>query len=96
MLYEVITLRIGKVIEYMEENYFDKIYIDQLAEIAFMSTRNFQRIFQKAVGESFSDYLLSIRLQKARQYLHTTQNSIATIAIDCGFNDSNYFRNNFV
>ncbi len=84
-------VRIGKVIDYLENNSSDKIYLDQLAEIAFMSTRNFQRIFRKAVGSSPSNYLMQIRLQKARKLLRNSDNPIAEIAVDTGFGDSNYF-----
>jgi AraC family L-rhamnose operon transcriptional activator RhaR/AraC family L-rhamnose operon regulatory protein RhaS len=84
-------VRIGKVIDYLENNFTDKIYLDKLAEMAFMSTRNFQRIFQKAVGSSPSNYIMQIRLQKARKMLRNTESPITDIAIDSGFGDSNYF-----
>jgi len=84
-------VRIGKVIDYLENNFTDKIYLDQLAEMAYMSTRNFQRIFQKAVGSSPSNYIMQIRLQKARKLLRNTDSAITEIAIDTGFGDSNYF-----
>jgi AraC-like DNA-binding protein/mannose-6-phosphate isomerase-like protein (cupin superfamily) len=84
-------VRIGKVIDYLENNFTDKIYLDKLAEMAFMSTRNFQRIFQKAVGSSPSNYIMQIRLQKARKMLRNTESPITDIAIDSGFGVSNYF-----
>lgn len=84
-------VRIGKVIDYLENHFVDKIYLDQLAKMAFMSTRNFQRIFRKAVGASPSSYIMQIRLQKARKLLRNSDTSISDIAIDTGFGDSNYF-----
>jgi AraC-like DNA-binding protein len=61
-------VRIGKVIDYLERNYNNNIYLDQLADMSNMSTRNFQRIFKKAVGSSPTSYLTQIRLQKARRF----------------------------
>ncbi len=84
-------VRIGKVIDHLESHYTDKIYLDELAEMAYMSTRNFQRIFRKAVGSSPSNYIMQIRLQKARKLLRNTENPVADIAIEAGFGDSNYF-----
>lgn len=84
-------VRIGKVIDFMESNYHDKIYLEQLSEMSHMSTRNFQRIFRKAVGSSPSDYLLQIRLQKARKLLRESELPVSEIALVCGFNDGNYF-----
>jgi len=84
-------VRIAKVIDYLEQNFSDKIYLDHLAELSFMSTRNFQRVFKKAVGSSPSLYLMQIRLQKARRLLRETEKPISEIAIETGFGDVNYF-----
>lgn len=84
-------VRIGKVIDYLEKNYNANIYLDSLAEMSNMSTRNFQRIFKKAVGSSPSAYLIQIRLQKARKLLREGNMSIADIAAEIGFSDANYF-----
>ncbi len=88
-------VRIGKVIDYMESNYNANIYLDQLAEMSNMSTRNFQRIFKKAVGSSPTTYLTQIRLQKARKLLRESDLSIADIATEIGFADANYFIKSF-
>lgn len=84
-------VRIGKVIDYLENNYAEKVYIDHLAEMAFMSPRNFQRIFKKALGETPSNYIMQIRLQKARKLLRTSDISMAEVAHTCGFSDDKYF-----
>lgn len=84
-------VRIGKVIDYMESNLSEKIYIDNLASMACMSKRNFMRIFKRAVGLSPVHYLMQVRLQKARQLLRETDYQIADISVICGFSDSNYF-----
>ncbi len=84
-------VRIGKVIDFLEDNYQENIYIDQLSEMAFMSKRNFMRIFQGAVGLSPINYIQQVRLQKARALLRETTLQITEISMNCGFIDSNYF-----
>lgn len=84
-------VRIGKVIDFLENNYAEKVYIDHLAEMAFMSPRNFQRIFKKALGETPSNYIMQIRLQKARKLLRTSDITMAEVAHTCGFTDDKYF-----
>lgn len=84
-------VRIGKVIDYLENHFDDKIQLNDLAEMAFMSPRNFQRIFKKAVGSTPSSYLMQIRLQRARKLLRNTNTPVSDIAIQCGFGDGNYF-----
>jgi len=84
-------VRIGKVIDYIETNYREAIHIDELSDMAFMSKRNFMRIFKESVGLSPIIYLNQVRLQKARSLLRETNRQVIEIAAMCGFSDSNYF-----
>jgi AraC-like DNA-binding protein len=84
-------VRIGKVIDFLEQNFSSNIYLAELAGMSNMSIRNFQRIFKKAVGSSPTTYLTQIRLQKARKLLHESNTAIADIAAKIGFADANYF-----
>ena len=84
-------LRLGNTIAYMETCYAEAITLDDLARMAHLSTRHFQRIFQECMRSSPIDYLLHIRVQKAAEMLRRSGRSITQIAVDCGFSDSNYF-----
>ncbi len=84
-------IRISKVLDHLEQTFQDKLYLDTLADIACMSTRNFQRVFRKAVGVSPTQYIMQIRLKEAKKLLLMTNQSIADIAVVTGFNDANYF-----
>ena len=86
---------IGKVIEYMEANYAENMYIETLSAMACMSKRNFMRTFKGAVGLSPIHYLRQVRLQQARKMLRETTDQISGIALSCGFTDSNYFIKSF-
>ncbi len=84
-------IRISKVLDHLEHTYQEKLYLDSLADIACMSTRNFQRVFRKAVGASPTQYIMQIRLKESQRLLLKTNQSIADIAEITGFNDANYF-----
>lgn len=84
-------VRIEKVIDFLENNFSEKIYLEELADIAYMSPRNFQRIFKKALGETPSSYIMQMRLQAARKQLRTTNHAVSEVAMSCGFSDSKYF-----
>jgi AraC-like DNA-binding protein/mannose-6-phosphate isomerase-like protein (cupin superfamily) len=84
-------VRIGKVIDFLENHYHENIYIEALSEMAYMSKRNFMRTFQGAVGLSPINYLKQVRLQKARALLRESNRQIEEISSLCGFADSNYF-----
>lgn len=82
---------IGKVLEYFENNPDSKIYIEEMAKMANMSKRNFQRIFKCALGITPVNYLIQVRLQKARKLLRETDLQIIDISALTGFTDPNYF-----
>jgi len=88
-------LRIASVIEYLENNYIQNVNLEDMAIMCFMSVRNFQRIFKKATGQSPIDYLIHIRLQKAKKHLSESNMQIADIALKIGFNEYNYFSRKF-
>ena len=84
-------VRLSKVIDYMENNYSENLNIEDLSQKAYMSKRNFMRIFKGAVGLSPIHYLKQVRLQKARTMLRESNFQVAEISDTCGFTDSNYF-----
>jgi transcriptional regulator GlxA family with amidase domain len=88
-------LRIASVIEYLENNFGKNASLEELASMTYMSTRNFQRIFKKATGQSPIDYLIQIRLKKAKKMLSTSNLQVADIALQVGFNEYNYFSRKF-
>ena len=88
-------VRIGKAIAFIENNYHNNIYVNQLADMSFMSVRNFQRIFKDSTSLSFSDYLLEIRIQSASKLLTETDSAIYDISSQVGIADWFYFSKAF-
>jgi transcriptional regulator GlxA family with amidase domain len=58
---------------------------EMLAERAFMSQRNFARVFKRQVGSTPAAYVESLRLERARTLLETTDLQLEQIAARCGF-----------
>jgi AraC-like DNA-binding protein len=88
-------VRIGKAIDFIERNFHNNIYIQQLAELSFMSVRNFQRIFKEATGQSPNDFLLELRIQNASKLLTETDLAIYDISEQVGISDWFYFSKAF-
>lgn len=76
---------------YIHEHYPEPISIDQLANIAHISRRVCFRLFQQNLHMTPLQYIQSYRLQKARDLLKSTSQSITTIAATCGLGSSSYF-----
>ncbi len=76
---------------YIHEHYPEPISIDQLANIAHISRRVCFRLFQQNLHMTPLQYIQSYRLQKARELLKSTSQSITTIAATCGLGSNSYF-----
>ena len=84
-----------KVYDFINNNLNKKISIDELARIACMSKRNFQRIFMQVNNLNTSQYIMKVRLEKARDLLINTSMSISIIAFKTGFQGGAYFAKQF-
>jgi len=79
----------------MENNFYDKINIEELAEKASMSTRQFNRRFKSATGESVNGYLQLLRIDSAKKSLINTKLSFEEISLESGYENISYFRRIF-
>ena len=70
--------------------------VDELADHAGMSRRNFTRRFAEVTGTTPARWVLARRLDEARGLLETTTWSMTRIATACGFASVVTFRQNFV
>ncbi len=82
---------IYRIMMYIEEHYHEDLKIEELAAMAFLSSRHFTRRFKAKCGIGPKEYILLVRLARAMNLIRIGGNSITRIALDCGFNDSNYF-----
>ncbi len=89
------VLRVAEAISHMEAHFTEQVPIDDLAEMAHMSGRNFHRVFLDATGKTPSAYLIGLRIMKATHQLEFSDKNITEIAFECGFTDSNYFARQF-
>ena len=83
---------IERALQYIHENYCHNISLEEVAGICRVSPEHFSRTFSGETGFSFCRYINELRMKKAEAALRRGDNvSIAELAADCGFNDSNYF-----
>lgn len=86
---------IGKILNYINNNYKREIKIAELAHLGGMSRRTFFRRFTDSLGMTPGHYLQQVRILQATELLRKTSASISEIAINAGFCDSNYFSKQF-
>lgn len=84
-----------KVLEYISDNYYSNITLDNLSKIAGMNPRYFCRYFKSMTDRTPIDYLNYYRIECACEMLSTKDISLKEAAISCGFNDESYFIRTF-
>lgn len=83
--------RIQTMMSYIHHHYAEKLTLNDIASSAAVGTRECLRCFQKSIQKTPFEYLLDYRVEKAEYLLRTTKDSVAAIALECGFSNSAYF-----
>lgn len=76
---------------YIKDNYNGDLSLEKIAKFCHCNPNYLSNLFVKKYNMTIIDYILSIRLKKAKEYLSMTTMSIKEIAIQIGFNYPNYF-----
>ncbi len=79
------TKRVKKAITYMEENFENRISVEDMGRVMGMTPSYFSRFFRNSTGQTFHAYLTHIRLIYARRILLEQEETITDIAMNCGF-----------
>ncbi|MGE4485625.1 MAG: helix-turn-helix domain-containing protein [Oscillospiraceae bacterium] len=82
---------IHKTVQYMRAHYAEKITLNVMAEMAYLSPAYFSRVFKKETGRTFSSYLNLVRIEKSKEMLLHMDLRLTDIALMTGFEDQSYF-----
>ncbi len=84
-----------KVQEYIEKNIHERIMIDQLAAVATMGRRSFERRFRQATNNSVLVYIQRVKIEAAKRQFETSRKNINEVMYDIGYTDTKAFRDLF-
>ncbi|MND81225.1 HTH-type transcriptional regulator CdhR [compost metagenome] len=84
-----------KAQEFIEEQYAEKITVDDLSEKLFLTRRTFERRFKKATHCTVLEYLQKVRIEASKKSLEIGRKSVDEIMLDVGYFDSQTFRELF-
>ena len=85
-----------EAIAYMKEHFTEKITLEDVAATIGFNANYFSELFKKETGENFSNYLLGIRMEKAKQMLRDTKIPVYEIGESVGYKDAKYFSQQFM
>lgn len=83
--------RLKRSIDFMRENYATRIILQDIAKVANLSPAYFHRIFTATFQATPNEYLIQIRLDKAKELLAKTSATVNQISALCGFENTAYF-----
>ena len=86
---------IPRLLDYIEAHLSQKIGLQELADIAYLSKYHFHRIFRRETGESVTRYITGRRMARAAAELAMTDNRILDIALEYQYGSHEAFTRAF-
>ncbi|WP_066219011.1 AraC family transcriptional regulator [Formosa haliotis] len=87
--------RLDAVIKYISENYKNDISLNDVAEVACMTTNSFCRFFKKLTNKSFTEFLNQVRIRNASRMLVQENSPISEICYSVGYKSIPNFNKQF-
>ena len=84
-----------KVAHYIDTHLEENLSVNALAGMAFLSADHLTRSFKKRYGKTVSEYILSQRMQLARELLRNSDLTITMVAGKVGFGSYSHFTEQF-
>lgn len=86
-----VSMPIAKAVHYIEQHYHEQISLDRVAEEVGLNSEYLSRIFRKEMGQTYSSFLSSLRLNKAKILLCETSDQVQEVAGAVGYYNVSYF-----
>ena len=82
---------LNRILSYIQLHYQENLSLGRLSSELYISQTHVCDLFSKHMGMTFSQYLTSIRMDKAREMLRNGSEPVSRIALESGFRDYSYF-----
>jgi AraC-like DNA-binding protein len=82
---------IEKIKAYIDNHLAEPIGLDTICELVFMNKSYLSRLFKQETGETFSEYLMRRRVEKAKRLLRSSEKSVDEITESIGLESVNHF-----
>lgn len=89
------TYRLKRVLDYIASSLDTNVSLSQLAEIAGMSPHYFSELFKQSTGRTPHNYVLTKRIERAKQTLRDPERSVLDAGLEAGFQNHSHFSRMF-
>jgi transcriptional regulator GlxA family with amidase domain len=86
---------IKKAQEHIEKNVAEKVTIDELADLANIGRRSFERRFKQATNNTIQEYIHRVKIEVAKRQFENSRKNINEIMYEVGYTDTKAFRTMF-
>lgn len=85
----------ARIKDYIDAHYLEELSLASISEALNINRYYLSHLFKNYTGLSPMQYISKRRLNKAQNLLLTTNLTVTDIALECGYNNSNYFQTAF-
>ena len=89
------ALRIHKALDHIRDNYAEALSLGEVGAIVGMRENAFSRSFRRATGQTFTDFVIGLRVATACRLLASTRQQVSSICYEVGFNNISNFNRHF-
>jgi AraC family transcriptional regulator len=83
--------RLRRVKEFVHAKMEDELHLSELAQAVGLSTPHFSEMFRKSTGETPHQFVLRLRVERAKEMLRSAESRVLDVAIACGFKTQQHF-----
>lgn len=84
-------LNLEEVKQFIEMHFAESVTLEQLARVFFVSKEYLSKVFKLEFGRNVTDYILFLRMEKAKEWLADDSIPIKAVAEMAGYEDVTYF-----
>jgi transcriptional regulator GlxA family with amidase domain len=87
--------QIKKAQDFIENNYHEKITVDQVASMFALGRRNLERRFKRATSNTVMEYIQRVKIEAAKISLESSRENVNEVMYSVGYTDTKAFRTTF-
>jgi AraC-like DNA-binding protein len=85
------TVLVRRITGFLERHYDKKLSVPALCELFNISNRQLNRIFKEETGQTVTERIHQIRIERAKQYLAENDEKVIHVAHRVGYEDPAFF-----